>query len=47
MNDILMTIACALAIGSAWLTYSNSIAAENIRYRMFKQYAHILKKFSK
>lgn len=47
MFDICMTIACAVAIGGVWLTYSNSKVADNIRYNMFLNYANILKFLSK
>lgn len=47
MFDICMTIACAAAISSIWLTYSNSKVADNIRYNMFLNYANILKFLSK
>lgn len=47
MFDILMTIACAAAIGGAWLAYSNSKVADNIRYNIFLSYANILKFLSK
>lgn len=47
MFDIVMTIACAAAIGGVWLTYSNSKVADNIRYNMFLNYVDILKFLSK
>ena len=47
MFDICMTIACAVAIGGVWLTYSNSKVADNIRYNMFLDYVNILKFLSK
>ena len=47
MFDILMTIACAAAIGGTWLTCSNSKVADNIRYNAFLDYANILKFLSK
>lgn len=47
MFDICMTIACAVAIGGVWLTYSDSKVADNIRYNMFLDYANILKFLSK
>lgn len=47
MFDICMTIACAVAIGGVWLTYSNSKVVDNIRYNMFLDYVNILKFLSK
>lgn len=47
MFDILMTIACIVAIGSAWLFYSKSKIAEKINYKMFLEYVNVLKFLSK
>lgn len=35
MFDILMTIACAVAIGSTWLFYSTSDLAQKIGFKIF------------
>ena len=45
MFDIVMTIACAIAITSTWLFYSNSKIADRIRFKMFMEYVNGLKNF--
>lgn len=47
MIDFLMTIACIAAIGGTWLTYSDSKVAENIRFKLFVEYANIVKFLNK
>ena len=45
MFDIFMTIACAIAITSTWLFYSNSKIADKIRFNMLMKYINGLKNF--